>query len=106
MKKPNIENTPIKRLVELSTEHITEEDGKLLGNAYKNKESFVCIYPNEYGAFVVLGEEKENILPLLQESGFSKEFINLLQWGYDNCYDFLRLDSDADSIADLPTYSW
>lgn len=97
------------KIVEVSTSHIRKEDGEKLLEHFKDSVVVPCIYPNEFGAFIVVppqNEIEEMLGILTKEFGYSLVFANMMRFLADKGYDYIRLDESAGTHDELCTYDW
>lgn len=96
-----------KRIVELSTTHITEKDGNLLLIHKCNNVEPAYIFPNDHGAFIIVpGIEEDEIKDTFSELGYSEIFSKVVLWAKEKKFDYIRLDSDAQEIDELEKFHW
>jgi hypothetical protein len=112
----------VRKHLDLSTAHITEEDNALLmGDAAVEKNvdgydqpeqpSIPCV---EYGyGFIVFvnhhhddAAEQAAYVAALVNAGYSSAFCNLIKLAWKLDVDMIRLDRDADEDDELPTFQW
>jgi uncharacterized protein with WD repeat len=88
------------KVLEVSTRHITPEDGKLIElDSEANLNYIIYSYPE--GAFVFSGCEQFEYF-----KGFSKEFNDIMEFARQNGYDFVRFDAEAEVYEELSKFNW
>lgn len=104
----NVTASKEEKTITLSTEHIKEKDGELLTKIDKQREQIAYLYPDEYGAFVVIPNKLElaEALESFKKKGFTNAFTDLIEFANKNDYRYIRLDSDAEVVKGLKTYDW
>ena len=63
-------------------------------------------YAYDRGYFIFVGEEIDDDITYLKETGYSEDFINLLLLAMENSCVFLRLDCDGAIYDHLPKHEW
>jgi hypothetical protein len=99
------------KVLSISTEHITEADGKKLNRGMNIDASgqYVqdhggndepIIYDYGEGAFVYCSEDPQ-FFP-----DFSKEFNDIIEFGRKQGYRYICFDCDGAVYEELPTFDW
>ncbi len=97
----NLINKPVDmKVLEISTIHITPEDGKLIQPNSEAKWDYV-IHSYPEGAFVYSGCEQFEYF-----KGFSKEFNDIMEFARQNGYTFVQFDCDAPIYEELTHFEW
>ena len=106
---------PIRKMLDVSTAHITSADAKLLGE-YSSKGNSpgkaLIAYPFEYGWTVSTSglldgaADRRGKIADMRREGFSEHFINLMKHAADKGAVLVRLDADAEYEPGLPTFDW
>ena len=89
--------------VDISTAHITANDGKLL-----REQNFKRIYPAapEGWSHLFRPTKSEKELEKIRQHGFSEYFINIVKLAETQEYPYIRFYADAEIIKDLPQFTW
>ena len=98
--------TPVfMKMMDASTAHITESDSHLLGLASEpNNTCPVSLWEKKpYGWFVYVGDVDADAL---RAARFSDMFIELMQCASKYGADWINLDCDGTTIAELKTVKW
>jgi len=102
-----IKNPCIKKVLDVSFEHILESDERLLKNAGKNPIS--TVYEYDYGYFVVIPQDMdvfEDEANNLKKNGYSEEFISLFLTAKELGCSYLQLDSEGETYSELTKFNW
>ena len=99
-----------RRVLDVSTSHITEDDAKRL-REYANGSSEAYpsrIMDDEYGTLVHIPDDPEITMlldsPALDE--LSEEYWNIIKWASENAFDYIIFDCDAPENSGWPTFEW
>lgn len=103
-------NYEIFSVLEISTAHITEQDGNLL-EASGEAETQVVAYSTEYGWQVYCQYENEDelfdyVVLSMKSEGYSDEMINLMKLGRQLGCRYLGIDQDGMIYDNLPQFGW
>lgn len=97
----------IRKVLGLSTAHVTEETCNLLGREPEENNLCLSVYPFEYGFFVFVGGLKIEDDKIVND-GFPmdlpKDLEGCIKLALKNGCEWLQLDSDASETELLPTY--
>lgn len=97
----------IRKVLGLSTAHVTEETCNLLGREPEENNLCLSVYPFEYGFFVFVGGLKIEDDKIVND-GFPmdlpKDLEGCIKLALKNSCEWLQLDSDASETELLPTY--
>jgi hypothetical protein len=110
MKKPEFD---IYQLADVSTKHITKEDGSLIGRL-DAPGHVACIDPEgaESGSpgdiFAVLQDSGNHRRQMaqLREFGFSREFRRIFRALYRQRIPYVRFDGGSSEADGLPEFDW
>ena len=94
-----------------SMKHISPHDGKLLSGVVASGEfEDIVVYPHTYGYFIYLDDDltynSEGYLDSLTESGYSKEFIQLMIDAKARGYNYLKMDSNQAELPGRHVFDW
>ncbi len=100
--------TATKRMIDLSTSHISHEDFRLFGAVRGLTPRTV---PHEYGLVVFVASDSryvQDAVDCMRGVGISKEFIAIYKAAADLGDDvmIINFDRDGDVIDGLPTFNW
>lgn len=105
----------IRRILDLSTGHITTGDDRLLKAGRIPKDGtgveMLEIYPMVPGYLLhflcpTYDGHLEGLGTTLAEYGYSWSFAHVLDCAYQSGCDFIRLDPDGEVIGSLPLNEW
>ena len=99
----DISNTKFtqKKVWEVSTAHITEEDNNTLG---KQSMEDVVSYPYEFGYFIVVQSDK---MTVNNPDKMSNAFIKIYNDAIESGVNLIQFDRDAGpDNPDYPTFDW
>jgi hypothetical protein len=110
MKKPEFD---IYQVADVSTKHITKEDGSLIGRL-EAPGHIACIDPEdaESGSpgdiFAVLQDSGNHRRQMaeLREFGFSREFLRIFRALYRQRIPYVRFDGGSGEADGLPEFDW
>lgn len=117
MRKPRwLANARVDMVLDMSTAHVTKKDTELL-DVRGNCENPIITYSYAEGFFIIVpcSTPKGKALPAetrreLEQFGYSKEFITILEMCVNQNMRYLRLDADGETYDDdqnkLPIFDW
>lgn len=89
---------PITKVLELSTQHISEVTAGLLNTSMI---SGISVYhKEEYGWFIYVSPEEE------ENEQIPDDLNEVLKFSRSNDCSWIMLDRDYDTIKELPTFEW
>lgn len=99
---------PVGKFIDVSTGHITEKDDELLDIDCEAKLPAAIVFRKDYhGYFVhVPHGDVEEFEQGLRRTGYSEEFIRLIQLARSEGASLLCLDADGSSSDKLPSFDW
>jgi hypothetical protein len=109
---PALPGAAVKRIVELATSHITQEDSILLDRVCDGYQEWVLarIERHEYGWFVFVCSEPAFLIDAiasLRRAGFSNEFVNIFELASaEPDVVLINFDSDGQEVEGLPMFDW
>lgn len=94
------------KTVDVSTAHITQEDGRLLDEIYRNglgkfAEYALCMGADEYGGWFCTNRELTAAITI-----WSKHLVRVLKTARTDGYHYVRFDRDASPCDFLPEFEW
>lgn len=92
--------------LDISTAHVTEEDMAKLDAGAGTSGFPVTVYPYTHGAFIPTPPNEKDLMPNLRKAGMSDSFCKIVQHVISNKIHMIRLDCDADTMDDFPTFDW
>ena len=96
-------STPeIRRLVVISTSHVSDKTAKLLD--YTKAHQWPCRGGpyREFGWFVYAQPENERA----GRDAVPDDLFAVMQWAQANGFDYILFDCDAEAVDELATYDW
>lgn len=96
-----------RKMAELSTAHVTENDNVRLRGAY-TPAGVVMVAPYSHGYLVSVPppDELRKKLAEVLDSGLSASFANCLRKARAEGVDFLMFDADAPRVEGLKAHGW
>jgi hypothetical protein len=94
-------NTPVMRILDVSTSHITEGDAQSLETLSRDDGAPFRIMRDEYGFLVSTIEDGEDTA-----YGLSKAFWDITNTAMNNGYDYVMFDADGFIHADWEVFDW
>jgi hypothetical protein len=98
----------VRRYLDASTAHITEQDDKLL----REGVSGVIYYELSGGGYLIWVSPKEHpdmsaeLDKQVKRAGLSDAFLGLIRYARQNWCDYIKLDGNGMKIEELPTFNW
>lgn len=102
-------NPYLKKVLDISTSHITLEDNKLLSLQTEELPSQgPCVYNYLEGYFVFVSSNPDNFKSDLVEweKHFSPEFCRIMLHAHTIGVNYVQFDADGVEYKDLKTFSW
>ena len=101
--KIKIDNPVTIKVMDISTGHITKQDGTMLTDHYLDIKGENCpiIYDYAEGAFVFCGDKNS-----INYKSFSCEFNAILKFANEKGYTFVRFDADGEIYPDVKQFDW
>jgi hypothetical protein len=99
----------VKRMIDLSTSHLTEEDTDLMRLAINTSIDLPRITPHRYGWIIFVSSDfSTEQAEAMKTFGFSDAMIAIYTAAAAMGGDvmILNFDSDADQVEGLPTFNW
>jgi hypothetical protein len=100
-------------IADISTKHITEADGRLVGLASApghigsiDECPLGGGSPGDIYAVFKDPELHRHLVRQLKEFGFSTAFINIIRAVYKQKIAYVRFDRDGDEVYGLPVFHW
>ena len=105
--KPSIKYPHITTVLDISTGHISPNDGVLLDNSKKDINSPIIVYdyPEGYCVYVpqiAVEEELEGFMTY----GMSEEFCKIIQKASERGCKYVQFDADGIVYEDLKQFNW
>lgn len=94
-------NLDISKMLTLSTAHISEKTSKRLTKDPDDNNLGLCVYPTEYGWFIMINEQT-----VKDTEHLPKELANLIKFANDLGCKVLHLDCDGETVDYLETFDW
>jgi hypothetical protein len=97
----------IRRIVDLSTAHITQQDSELLT---KLSVDSAAIHDTGYGFIVWVPSHSDHLEDRVKTSveieGLSESYCEALRLAFRNDCQFVCFDCDADTVEELEIHDW
>jgi hypothetical protein len=108
MKKMKINPREIRRFVDVSSAHITENDAQLLTEYAKSKNSILIVMEYNEGCwlYVPLSDMLDQKLAAWARAGLSKALCDLVRAARAEGIDYLKIDADGGHHEGFPEFDW
>lgn len=93
----------IAKMVTISTAHITAETVKLMDNTASILHRELIIFNTGFGWIIYCNTLNYGAI---NESLVPDDLLACMKFACKNACEWLRLDSDAEMVDELPTYDW
>lgn len=105
MKEYTISQPYTKKVLDISTAHITNKDNELLRISSEGQTATsLVVYDYAYGYFIAVPDELT--AEAYREEGFSEALISILTYAKITGCDYVQLDGDGITYTDLQTFDW
>lgn len=106
-KEPTPVGLSTSKIADVSTGHITENDGKLIADP--NTPGSVALVTGDYGTIFYLARSETDAQLQDQEmtaAGLSSAFLEVIRLARANGCSYVRFDADGQFYDDLPKFEW